>query len=45
MYNIKVYADDADYKLVIKLSKINISDLITNPMLMKKLGVSNYKIK
>ena len=44
MFKIKVYADGADYKSIVKLSKKKyISGFTTNPTLMRKSGVSNYK--
>ena len=41
---IKLFADGADKKNMIKFSKIkNIAGLTTNPSLMKKSGIKDYK--
>jgi transaldolase len=40
---IKIYADGADYKSIIRLNKsVNISGFTTNPTLMRKSGVKDY---
>jgi transaldolase len=44
MFKIKIYADGADYKSIIDLSKKkHISGFTTNPTLMRKSGVKDYK--
>lgn len=40
---IKIYADGADYKSIIRLNKsVNISGFTTNPTLMRKSGIKDY---
>ena len=42
--NIKIFADGASYKQIINQNEINwISGFTTNPTLMKKNGINNYK--
>lgn len=44
MFKIKIYADGADYKSIIDLSrKKYISGFTTNPSLMRKSGIKDYK--
>ena len=44
MNKIKLYLDTADIKTILKLSKnSDIKGITTNPSLMKKEGVKDYK--
>ena len=44
MFKIKIYADGADYKSIVDLSrKKYISGFTTNPSLMRKSGIKDYK--
>ena len=43
MKKIKIYADGADYKEILKLNKSSlIKGFTTNPSLMRKSGVKSY---
>ena len=44
-FKIEIYADGADYKNFIELNKLSyIKGFTTNPSLLKKSGVKNYKL-
>lgn len=43
-FKISIYADGADFKNMVKLSRLEFVDgLTTNPSLMRAAGVKNYK--